>query len=74
MRFGGGKNEFDVCGRFLQRFEERIEGRVRQHVDFVDDDDTEATLHRSVLRPLGQVTNIIDSRMRRSIYFQDIKG
>ena len=37
LDLGGGQNEDDVCGRLLQRFQQRIEGRCRQHVHLVDD-------------------------------------
>ena len=34
---GGGQDKDGVCRRLLQRLQERIEGRLRQHVHLVDD-------------------------------------
>ena len=39
LRIGGGQDEHHVIGRFLQRFEQRVERRDGQHVDLVDDID-----------------------------------
>ena len=38
----GGEHEDDVVGRFLQRFQERVEGSVGDLVSFVEDVDLEA--------------------------------
>lgn len=37
FRLGGGEDEEHVLGRFLQRFQQRVEGLLREHVHFVDD-------------------------------------
>ena len=34
-----GQYELGVCGRFLQRFQESVESRTREHVDLIDDID-----------------------------------
>ena len=39
LEIGGGENEDDVGGRFLESFEEGVEGFFGEHVDFVDDVD-----------------------------------
>jgi hypothetical protein len=36
-RFGRAEDELHVLGRLFQRLEQRVEGLVREHVDFVDD-------------------------------------
>ena len=46
--FGGGEHELGVRRRLLQRLQEGVEGRVRQHVDFVDDVDLVARAGRRV--------------------------
>src|SRR5262245_60619208 len=74
MGLGGGKNELDVWRRLFERLEECIKGRVGQHVDFIDDDDSEATLGRPVLDTFGKVTDVIDSRMRSAVNLQHVDG
>ncbi|MPN38956.1 hypothetical protein SDC9_186481 [bioreactor metagenome] len=37
MLFGCCENKDGMCWRFLQRFKERVEGGLRQHVHFVND-------------------------------------
>ena len=37
FRLGGGEDEEHVLGRLLQRFQQRVEGLLREHVHFVDD-------------------------------------
>ena len=38
MFLRGGEDEDDVCGWFLQRLEESVEGRCGEHVHLVDDE------------------------------------
>ncbi len=37
--FGGGKDELDRLRGFFQRFQERVERVLGQHVDFINDVD-----------------------------------
>ena len=37
LDLGRRQNKDDMCGRLFQRFQQRIEGRCRQHVHLVDD-------------------------------------
>ena len=39
LRVGGGQHEDDVGGRLLQRLQQGVRGRRREHVDLVDDVD-----------------------------------
>ena len=47
LRVGGGEDEHDVGRRLLERLEERVEGRAREHVHLVDDVDLEAAARRA---------------------------
>ena len=40
---GGGKDEFDVFRRFLEGFQESVEGSWREHVDLINVNDAEST-------------------------------
>ena len=61
MRLGGGKDEFDVGRRFLQRLQQGIEGVGGEHVDFVDDDDLVATPGREIADRVAEFPDVIDS-------------
>ena len=74
MGFGCRKNEFDVRGRLFQRFQQGIEGGIREHMDFVNNDHPKTALGRSVLHPFGQIANIVHPGMRGTVDFQDING
>ncbi len=41
---GGGEDELHMLGRLFQRFEQAVEGGLRQHVHFVDDVDLVAAI------------------------------
>src|SRR6266849_3120392 len=46
LRLGRREDEFDVRGRFLERFEQRVEGLVRELMRFIDDVNLEAVPRR----------------------------
>ena len=52
---GGGKDEYNVFGWFLEGLEKRVERACRQHVDLVDDIDLVATGSWGELRLLTQL-------------------
>ena len=58
--FGGGQDEDGVCRRFLERLEERVEGRLRKHMDLVDDIDAVAPDLRRDAHLVGQRTDVVD--------------
>ena len=43
---GRREDEHDMGGRLFKRFEQRIKGGIRQHMDFVDDVDAVGPLKR----------------------------
>ena len=59
LRVGGGKDEFQVLGRLLQRLEHGVESRGGEHMDFVDHEDLEAPLHGLVHRLFQQALHLV---------------
>ena len=59
LRIGGGQHELQVLGWLFQRLEHGVEGRVREHVHFVDHEDLEASLHRLVDGLLQQALHLV---------------
>ena len=69
LRLGCGEHEFDVRGRFLQRFEQRVEGLLGEHVDFVDDINLEAGRGWGVLDRLAQLAHFVNSPVAGAVDF-----
>ena len=46
LRVGGAQHKDHVCRRLLERLEQRVERRRREHVDLVDDIDLVLAAHR----------------------------
>ena len=61
MGCGGGQDEYDVGRRLLQGLEQCIEGRIGEHVDFVDDIDLVPGHRRGVADLLAKVPDIVDA-------------
>ena len=61
VNFGRGENELHVGRRFLERFEECVPSVVREHVNFVDDEDFETVALRSVRKAFLKPADIIDT-------------
>ena len=72
VNLGGGKNKYYMRRRLLQRLQQRVEGRVRQHVDFVDDVDSVLPTKRSKLHVLSDLAHIVHARIGRPIDLHDI--
>ena len=74
LRVGGAENEDDVLGRLLQRLEQRIERRRRQHVNLVNDVDLVAAAHgREAHTADDLLTNIVDPGARRRVKLVDVR-
>ena len=71
---GCRKDKHDMGGRLFQCFEQRIEGRIRQHVDFVDDVDAVLPTKRGELDVLSDLAHIVHARIRRAVDLHDIDG
>ena len=74
MDFRGRKNKDRMTGRLLQGFEQGIEGRVGEHMDFVDDIDPIGAMKRRKFHVLSQFSHIVHPGVRRSVNFDDIDG
>ncbi len=64
LRIGGRQHEQHMPGRLLERLEHRVEGVVRQHVDFVDHVHLEAARARRIDRVLEQLGHLVDAPVR----------
>ena len=69
---GGREEEFHMRRRFLERLQQRIEGTLRQHVDFVDDIDLVAGSDRGIAHRLDDLAHIVDARIRCGVHFDNI--
>ncbi len=72
--FGGRKNKHHMRRRLFQRFEQRVERRLREHVDFVDDINFALAARRRVARILAQIADFIDAAIRGAVDFQHVKA
>ena len=71
-QFGRREHEFHVRRRFLQRFQQRVEGVAGQHVHFVDDEDLGAGLHRAETRGLDNFAHVVHAGAGRRVHFDDV--
>lgn len=74
LRLGRGKNEFHMLGRFLQRFEQGIEGTGAEHVDFVDQVDLAGSAAGRIGGVVPEFANIFHAIVAGAIDFQNIKA
>ncbi len=72
LRVGRRKHELDVLRRLLQRLQHRIEGRLRQHVHFVDQVDLVAPDGRRIARVVEDLAHVVDAGVRRGVEFQQV--
>jgi hypothetical protein len=70
---GSGENKNDVRRRFFQRLEQRIEGLLSEHVDFVDDVDLVFATNRSEPDIFPEFSNLIDAVVAGAINFQNVQ-
>ena len=68
------ENKFDVRRRLFQGFQQGIEGGIREHMDFVDNDHPKTARGRPILHAFGQIPHIVHTGMRGAVDFQDING
>jgi len=72
LRVGGGEQKLDVCRRFFQGLEQRIERRLGQHVYLIDQVHLYPTSAGHVLRIVDQLAHVINAGIAGSIDFQQI--
>ena len=68
----GSQNEFHVRWRFFKRFQQRIEAVPRQHMNFVNQINLEATLARRVLNVFQQLTGVLDLGSAGRVHFDQV--
>ena len=74
LRIRRAHDEDDVRRRLLERLEQRVERRGRQHVDLVDDVDLVAAAHRRVVDAVDDLlAHVVDARAACRIELVDIR-
>ena len=72
LRFRGGKNEKNMVGRFLQGFEQRVEGFRRQHMNFVNDVNFAAAFGWAVPHGFAQFPYTVYPSVGGSVDFEHV--
>ena len=70
--FGRREYELDVLRRLLERLEERVECTLREHVDFVDDEDLVARCQWPVARAFDDLAHIVHAGVRCGVHLDHI--
>src|SRR3989304_1176362 len=74
VRFGGRQDEDDVRRRLLQRLEEGVEGRLRQHVHLVDEVDLVVAGAGREGDLLAQAADLVDAAVARRVQLDEVHG
>lgn len=69
---GGGENELHVRWRLLERLEQRIERRRREHMHFVDDHHAETVAGGAVLDIAQQLAHLFHTVVGSAVDFEHI--
>ena len=73
LRIRRRHHELDVRRRLFDRFQQRVEGALRQAVDFVDDEDLEAIAHRRDRQRLDDdLAHGIDAGVGGAVDLEDV--
>ena len=72
LRIGRRQHELHVFGRLLERLQHRVERRLGQHVDFVDQVDLVAPRRRRVARVVEDLAHVVDAGVRRRVELQQV--
>ena len=67
FRLGGGEDEFHMLRRLFQRFQQGVERLLREHVDFVDDEDFEPPADGAIRGIRNDIADIVDAGVARGI-------
>ena len=74
LRLGRREDEFHVLGRLLQRLEQRVERRGREHVHLVDDVDLVLPVRRGVADVVAQFAHLLDAVVAGAVDFQHVQA
>ena len=72
MHIGGRQNKDDVFGRLLHRFEQRVERRCGQHMDFVDDIYFILADRGQIRDFIAQVADVIHAVVGGGVHLDDV--
>ena len=72
MNFCRSQNKNNVCWWFFQCFEQSIESRCRQHMNFVYDVNTVFCHNRQIVNLVQHVTDIFNRVVGGSVHFSNI--
>ena len=73
VRLGRRQHEDDVRRRLLERLQERVPRRGREHVRLVEDVDAAAAAHRRERDVLAQLADVVDRVVRRGVHLDDVE-
>ena len=73
VRLRCAENKNRIGRRFLQCFQKCIEGRCREHVHLIDDEDTVFSLCRGIRYLLNDAADVVDTVVARRIHLHHIK-
>src|SRR5690606_25718286 len=71
--FCRGQNENGIWRRLLQRFQECIESRTGEHVNFIDNIDLESAVLGRIAHLVDQVADVVDGVVGGGVQFEDIQ-
>mgnify|MGYP006961793533 CR=1 FL=1 len=72
MRFSGCEHEYYMGGRLFQGFQQRIESRRAEHMNFVDDINFVRAVGRHVFDVLTQLSDLIHTVVGRTVDFVNV--
>ena len=72
VHLGGGEQEFHMRRRLLERFQKRVEGALRQHVNFVDDVDLVARRDGGIAHRLDDLADVVDAGVAGGVHFDHV--
>ena len=70
---GRREDELDVLARLFERLQERVEGALRQHVHFVDDEHPRTGYRGSVLSDTYNFAYVVDAGIGGGIQLHDVE-
>ena len=74
IRLGRRQDELHPRRRFLERLEERVEGVLRELVDFVDNEDLERAVARGVLAFVTDALGVFDAAIGSGVDLDDVEA
>ena len=74
LGLGGGQDEHHVFRRLLQRFQQRVERGVGEHVHFVDDVHLVLAELRGIIHLFQQLANFLHAAVAGGVHFVHVKG